>query len=67
MAENKNELALNTFYPEESLKITEIIQQPKQILIKMKSITHNCICPRCNQKTDKLSQLLRVYISIFEK
>ena len=37
MAENKNELALNTFYPEESLKITEIIQQPEQIFIKMKS------------------------------
>ena len=53
MAENKNELALNTFYPEDSLKITEIIQQPEQIFIKMKSITHRCSCPECKQETNK--------------
>ena len=53
MAENKNELALSTFYPEESLKITEIIQQPEQIFIKMKSVTHRCICPECKQETNK--------------
>ena len=53
MTENKNELALSTFYPAESLKITEIKQQPEQILIKMKSITHSCICPGCNQGTNK--------------
>lgn len=53
MAENKNELALNAFYPEESLKITEIIQQPEQIFIEMKSVTHRCICPKCKQETNK--------------
>lgn len=53
MAENKNELVLSAFYPEESLKITEIVQQSERILIKMKSITHNCICPKCSQRTDR--------------
>lgn len=53
MAENKNELTLSAFYPEENFKITEIIQQPDQILIKLKSVTHSCICPRWNQSADK--------------
>ena len=60
MTENKNELALSTFYPEESLKITEINQQPGQLLIKMKSITHSCICPECNQETNKYHGMLKV-------
>lgn len=53
MTENNNKLTLSSFYPQENLKITEIIQQPGRILIKLKSITHNCICPKCNQRTDK--------------
>ena len=53
MAENKQELILSDFYPEESLKITEINQHTDQILIKMKSVTRSCICPECNQKTNK--------------
>lgn len=53
MAKNKSELALNTFYPEESLKITEISQQPSQIIIKMNSITRSCICPECKQQANK--------------
>lgn len=53
MTKNKSELILNTFYPEEILKIIEILQQPECILIKMKSITHSCTCPGCNQSTGK--------------
>ena len=35
------------------MKITEIIQQPEHIVIKIKSMTHSCTCLGCNQSADK--------------
>ena len=53
ITKNKSELILNTFYPEESLKIIEILQQLECILIKMNSITYSCTCLGYNQNTGK--------------
>lgn len=35
------------------MKITDIIQQKDTILIRMKSISKSCKCPKCNYFTDK--------------
>ena len=43
---------LNAFYPEESLKISNVIQDKDKILIRMKSITACCTCPKCGQTTN---------------
>ena len=42
---------LNAFYPEESLKISNVIQGKDKIIIRMKSITKCCTCPKCGQTT----------------
>lgn len=47
-----NTLFLNKFYPENSLKISNIIQEKKHILIHMKSVTKNCVCPKCRHITN---------------
>lgn len=46
-------LFLNTFYPEESLKISNVNQEKDKILIQMQSVTTNCICPKCGRTTNK--------------
>lgn len=43
---------LNAFYPEESLKISNVIQDKDKILIRIKSITACCTCPKCGQTTN---------------
>ena len=43
------EFSLNKFYPTDSLKITEIIEDKTAIVIRMKSITNTCKCPVCQQ------------------
>ena len=35
------------FYPKENLDITEIKQQENKILIRMKSTSKSCMCPKC--------------------
>ncbi len=41
------------FYPEESLEISNVIQEKKIIfLIQMKSVTACCTCPKCGQTTN---------------
>ena len=35
------------------MKITDIVQQKDKILIRMKSISKSCKCPKCNYFTDK--------------
>ncbi len=42
---------LNAFYPEESLEISNVIQEKDKILIRMKSVTACCTCPKCGQTT----------------
>ena len=46
-------LCINSFYPETELNITEIQEYEKQILIRMKSISKDCRCPKCGCITDK--------------
>ena len=46
-------LCIDSFYPETELKITEIQQDKEQILIRMKSISKKCKCPKCGCITDK--------------
>ena len=41
-------LCLNKFYPEKDLKIVDIGQQKDKIVIRMKSISKTCSCPKCN-------------------
>lgn len=53
MSEPNSTLCLDGFYPEKDLKITDIYQHEDKILIKMKSISKNCRCPKCNYLTDK--------------
>ena len=43
---------LNAFYPEESLEISNVIQEKDNILIQMKSVTVCCTCPKCGQTTN---------------
>ena len=46
-------LCINSFYPETELNVTEIQEYEKQILIRMKSISKDCRCPKCGCITDK--------------
>ena len=48
MPNSNNTLCLDKFYPEKDLKITDIVQQKDNILIRMKSISKSCKCPKCN-------------------
>lgn len=43
---------LKAFHPEESLEISSIIQEKDKILIRMKSVTACCTCPKCGQLTN---------------
>ena len=53
MPNSNNTLCIIKFYPEKDLKITDIVQQKDKILIRMKSISKSCKCPKCNYFTDK--------------
>ena len=46
MPNSNNTLCLDKFYPEKDLKITDIVQQKDNILIRMKSISKSCKCPK---------------------
>lgn len=47
MDDVNTELCVDEFYPKENLDITEIKQQENKILIRMKSISKSCMCPKC--------------------
>lgn len=53
MPGSKGTLCIDSFYPATELKITEIQQYKDNILIRMKSISRNCKCPKCGCITDK--------------
>lgn len=53
MPGSKGTLCIDGFYPATELKITEIQQYEDKILIRMKSISRNCKCPKCGCITDK--------------
>ena len=53
MPDSHGTLCINSFYPETELNITEIQEYEKQILIRMKSISKDCRCPKCGCITDK--------------
>lgn len=40
-----------SFFPSQYLKIISIEEEPEQINIKLKSISHNCICNKCRRET----------------
>lgn len=46
-------LCLDNFYPETDLMITDVKQQKDKILIRMKSTSKSCKCPKRNCITDK--------------
>ena len=48
MNEKNIDLCIDKFYPKENLEITEINHQENKILIQMKSISKNYICPKCS-------------------
>ena len=48
-----SELYLDKFYPEKELKIVGIEQQRDKIIIRMKSISKVCSCPKCGCITNK--------------
>jgi len=43
----KDLLTLGRFFPENYLKITDVTDTTKKIIISLKSITRECICPGC--------------------
>ncbi|MCL2768391.1 MAG: ISL3 family transposase [Synergistaceae bacterium] len=43
----KNQLLLRRFFPEEYLRIIEIIDSDTKIIIRLKSVTSECECPGC--------------------
>ena len=51
MAKSNNTLCLDKFYPERDLMITDIAQQSDKIIIRMKSTSSSCKCPKCNRIT----------------
>ena len=53
MAKSNNTLCLYKFYPEKDLMITDIDQQSDKIIIRMKSTSSSCKCPKCNHITQK--------------
>lgn len=53
MAKSNNTLCLDKFYPEKDLMITDIDQQSDKIIIRMKSTSSSCKCPKCNHITQK--------------
>ena len=53
MAKSNNTLCLDKFYPERDLMITDIAQQSDKIIIRMKSTSSSCKCPKCNHITQK--------------
>ena len=53
MMKSGSMLCLNKFYPEKDLKIVDIGQQKDKIVIRMKSISKTCSCPKCNCTTNK--------------
>ena len=46
MAKSNNTLCLDKFYPERDLMITDIAQQSDKIIIRMKSTSSSCKCPK---------------------
>jgi transposase len=48
-----NALALNNFYPEKYLEMTDVIDESDKIIIHLKSITRECECPRCGTMLTK--------------
>lgn len=44
---------LKRFYPTDSLKIMDVSQKPDTVLIRLKSVTHSCKCPKCGMQTRK--------------
>ena len=52
MMKSGSMLCLNKFYPEKDLKIVDIGQQKDKIVIRMKSISTTCSCPKCNCTTN---------------
>ena len=53
MSGSSSTLCLDKFYQETYLKITEVDQQKDRILIRMKSISRSCKCPKCQCITEK--------------
>ncbi len=53
MVKSNNTLCLDKFYPERDLMITDIAQQSDKIIIRMKSTSSSCKCPKCNHITQK--------------
>lgn len=53
MEKSKGTLLLDKFYPIDCLKITEVKQETTRILIRMKSISRECRCPKCGKTTNK--------------
>ena len=66
MPNSNNTLCLDKFYPEKDLKITDIVQQKDNILIRMKSISKSCKCPKCNYFTDKFGKSVQLEICSHE-
>jgi transposase len=48
-----NSLALNSFYPEDFLEMTDVIDESDKIIIHLKSITKECECPSCGTMLTK--------------
>ena len=48
-----NSLALNNFYPENFLEMTDVIDESDKIIIHLKSITKECECPGCGTMLTK--------------
>lgn len=47
MIDINTKLCMDKFYPKEKLDITEIDHQKNKILIRMKSTSKSCLCPKC--------------------
>ena len=51
MMELGSKLCLDKFYPEKELKIVDIRQPKDKIIIRMKSISKTCSCPKVKVKS----------------
>ncbi len=50
METNQN-LNLRSFFPIEGLDIQEVLEEENRIIIKLKSKTTDCLCPKCKNVT----------------
>lgn len=53
MEQSNDTLMLDKFYPTDCLKIIEVKPETENILIRMRSVSRECCCPKCGKITNQ--------------